>query len=303
MGLQVLSRLMSFAVAEGLIGLNHCTGIPHFYRSDRADLIWTEDDFARLERHASLEVIQAARLAALTALRKSDLLRLSWSHIGPLAIEIPTGKSGRRKTTLIPLYGELRDHVATIPKRSTAVLTNTKGQAWRGGFGASWNDAVKAAGIDLHFHDLGGTAATRFYLAGFSIREIAELMTWSEDRVERLIDRYVKRDEILRDRIRRLDQNRRATDSAKPSAKPSAPEGNRGRTPGGQVEARARTRSGSGGIRGGSGTPRRLPRRLPRSSKKVRPCFWQVFIRPRQASRASRPASLQVPPETLRLVT
>src|SRR5919106_4716329 len=131
---------MSFAVAEGLIGLNPCTGIPHFYRSDRADLIWTEDDFARLEKHASLELMQAARLAALTALRKSDLLRLSWSHIRPLAIEIPTGKSGRRKTTLIPLYGELRDHVATISKRSTAVLTNTKGQAWRGGVGASLDD-------------------------------------------------------------------------------------------------------------------------------------------------------------------
>jgi hypothetical protein len=31
--------------------------------------------------------------------------------------------------------------------------------------------------------------------------------------------------------------------------------------------------------------------------------LWQVFIRPRPASRAALPASLQVPPETLRLVT
>jgi len=59
---------------------------------------------------------------------------------------------------------------------------------------------------DLHFHDLRGTAATNFFRAGLLIREIAEIMGWAEDKVERLIDRYVKRDEILRDRIRRLEQ-------------------------------------------------------------------------------------------------
>jgi transposase len=71
---------------------------------------------------------------------------------------------------------------------------------------SSWKDAVKAAGIDPHCHHIRATAATRFYLAGFSIREIAELMTWSEDRVERLIDRYAKRDRILRDRIRKVQK-------------------------------------------------------------------------------------------------
>ena len=37
---------------------------------------------------------------------------------------------------------------------------------------------------DLHFHDLRGTAATKFYIAGLSIRVIAEILAWSEDQVE-----------------------------------------------------------------------------------------------------------------------
>ncbi len=75
---------------------------------------------------------------------------------------------------------------------------------------------------DLHFHDTRGTAATNFYRAGLSPREITEILGWSEDKVERLIDRYVKRDEILRDRIRRMEQlgnENRKTDSKTASGK------------------------------------------------------------------------------------
>ena len=62
---------------------------------------------------------------------------------------------------------------------------------------------------NLHFHDLRSTAATNFYRANFTIREIAEILGRKEERIERLIDRYVKRDEILRDRIRRFSGPRR----------------------------------------------------------------------------------------------
>jgi integrase len=152
-------------------------------------------------------------------LRQGDLLRLPWSRIGDLAIETRTAKSGGKRTALIPITQNLRDLLATIPKRSTVVLTNTHGQPWKTGFGASWKDAVIRAGLeprDLHFHDLRGTAATNFYRAGFNSPEIAETLGWSQDKVESLINRYVKRDELLRDRIRRLerlDNENRKTDS------------------------------------------------------------------------------------------
>jgi integrase len=206
---QVLSRVMSFAVSEGGLQSNPCDGIPSLYRNDRADIIWREGDLAELSKSASPQVLWAANLAVHTGLRQGDLLRLSWSHIGEFAITIKTGKSGGRRTATIPITSELRALLAKIPKRATTVLTNADGRPWKSGFSSSWNSAMRRSGLSrgkLHFHDLRGTAATNFYRADLKAREIADIMGWSEDRVERLIDRYVKRDEILLDRIRRLEQ-------------------------------------------------------------------------------------------------
>lgn len=227
--LEVMSRLLSFAGEEGMITTNACTRIKRLYSANRAELIWTGDDLAELERRASPEVFRAARLAALTGLRQADVLRLSWANVKANSIEMRTGKSRFRKLTLIPLYGELRAYLASLPKFDgvTTVLTNSHGLPWKTGFGASWNAVVRAdpkkkrERIALHFHDLRGTAVTAFWRAGFSEREIAEIMTWSEKDVAALINRYVKRDELLRDRIRRLDANAAGTETVKPTVKRS----------------------------------------------------------------------------------
>lgn len=219
MGVQVLSRLLAFGVDEGKLTTNACAGLARLYRNDRSDVIWTEDDLKELEKFASPELMWAARLAMHTGLRQGDLLRLSWSHIKKDSIEIRTGKSREKKTAEIPIHDELRALLDEIPKRSTVVLTSTDKRPWKTGFGSSWGKAVKAAKIDKHFHDLRGTAATKFYLANFTTREIAQIMTWGEDHVESLIDRYVKKDELLKDKIRRMRQNRASTETAKPAAK------------------------------------------------------------------------------------
>ncbi len=75
---------------------------------------------------------------------------------------------------------------------------------------------MRKSGVDEHYHDLRGTAATKLYLANFSIREIAALMAWEEKCVEGIINRYVRRDEIIRDMVRRLDENDAKTPPAKP---------------------------------------------------------------------------------------
>ena len=67
------------------------------------------------------------------------------------------------------------------------------------------------ADADLHFHDLRGTAATKFYIAGLRIRVIAEMLAWSEDQVERIIRRYVGRAAATRAAIRQLNEARKGT--------------------------------------------------------------------------------------------
>ena len=75
--------------------------------------------------------------------------------------------------------------LARIPRRSPVILTNSRRRPWaQGSLGDRFVKAKKEAwpdGNDLHFHDLRGTAATKFYIAGLSEREIAEIMGWEEE--------------------------------------------------------------------------------------------------------------------------
>lgn len=215
-GMQVLSRVLSYAVDPlGRIANNPCEGIKQLYSGSRADIIWTDADIARLKETCSSSIADAVDLAAHTGLRVSDLIRLSWSHIDQNAIIITTGKSGHRREAIIPLYEDLRDVLARIPRCSPTVLTNSNRKPWtRDGLGSSFNKAKRKAwpnGDNLHFHDLRGTAATKFYVAGLSEREIAEMMAWEEEHVHRIIRRYVSHSAAMRDLISRLDQARGRT--------------------------------------------------------------------------------------------
>jgi integrase len=212
-GMQVMSRVLSYAVDPlGKLAGNPCEGIKRLYSSNRSEIIWTEADIGRIKRTCTAEIAQAVDLAAHSGLRLGDLLRLSWSHVGADAIVITTGKSKRRREAIIPLYDDLKKVLAGIPKRSTTILTNSRHRPWtKDGFGSSFNKAKAAAGMadaSLHFHDLRGTAATRFYIAGLPERVIAEIMGWEEEHVARIIRRYVDRSAATRALIRQLNETR-----------------------------------------------------------------------------------------------
>jgi integrase len=226
-GLQVLSRVLSFAVDPLCrIERNPCEGIKQLYRGgNRSEIIWTDEDIAQLKASSSLEIAAAVDLASHAGLRLGDLLRLCWSHVGDDAIRMATSKSGGERHAIVPLYRALRSVLANIPKRSITVLTNQKGAPWTvDGFGSSFNKAKLRAGLadrDLHFHDLRGTAATRFYVAGISERAIAEIMGWEEDHVGRIIRRYVSRSAATEQVIQLLNRTERRTGVAKPATKPA----------------------------------------------------------------------------------
>ncbi len=201
-GMQVLSRLLSY----GKVQPNPCALVSKLYENDRSEIIWTPEELTELAKHASPELMWAARLAGLTGLRQDDCRKLTWTEVGDLAIERRASKSRSGKTYLIPIYAELSELLAEIPRRSVQVLTNTHGRPWRSGLSDSFGDAARRAKIDKHFHDLRGTAATQMYLAGWTLREIGEALAWEEESVERIINRYVRRDAMLRDRIERMDR-------------------------------------------------------------------------------------------------
>ncbi|KGT77325.1 integrase [Bradyrhizobium japonicum] len=208
--LQVLSRVVAYAVDPlGKIAGNPCEGIKHLYDNDRSEIIWTDSDIAHIKQTCSTEIANAVDLAGHTGLRLSDLLRLSWSHVGDDAIVLTTGKSRHKREAIIPLYDGLRAVLERVPKRATTILTSSRRRPWTAdGFGSSFNKAKIDAGMserDLHFNDLRGTAATKFYIAGFSMREIAETLAWEEESVEKIIRRYVGRQAAIKARIKKLE--------------------------------------------------------------------------------------------------
>jgi integrase len=213
-GMQVLPRVLSYGVAIGKLAANACEGIEQLYSGDRSDIIWTDADIVSFKRNPACtpELALAVDLAAYTGLRLGDLIRLAWNHVGDDAIVIATGKSREKREAIIPLYDELREVLDRIPKRSSQLLTSARQRPWTQSGLSSAVQRVKVKGgwdRDLHFHDLRGTACTKFYVAGLDARVIAEIMGWEEKTVEKIIRRSVGRHAATRAVVERMREARK----------------------------------------------------------------------------------------------
>lgn len=213
-GMQVLSRVCAHAVDPlGKIASNPCEGIKRLYETDRSEIIWTDADIAEMKAVCSPEMALAIELAGHSGLRMGDLVKVAWSHVGEDAIVLRTGKSRQRREAIVPLYDGLRALLERIPKRATTILTSSRGKPWTtSGLSTAVQRAKEAAhwdDKDLNFNDLRGTAATKFYVAGLSIRVIAEIMGWEEETVEKIIRRYVGRTAAIKATIAHLNAARK----------------------------------------------------------------------------------------------
>ncbi|MET3527190.1 tyrosine-type recombinase/integrase [Phenylobacterium koreense] len=177
-----------------------------------------------------LEVGFIVRLAALTGLRRADLLRLEWAHISDVAIQLTPLKTSRRRQprrVIVPLLDEtlalLKEikeqqerrwtelagaamHKGTsAPPKPHTVLSNTRGRAWtKDGAEHQVLETKQKLGIDKHLHDCRGSFATRLRKAGATASEIADILGWTEARVERLLALYVDTDDVVRDFAERI---------------------------------------------------------------------------------------------------
>lgn len=237
--MQVLSAVLSWAVNRGTLPVNVLMGHKGLYQSDRSDQIWSDEEIRRfIEAAPSPEVGFIVRLACLTGLRRGDLLRLEWDQVGDIAIVMAPAKSRRSrpgKAVTIPLLDETLDLLAEIkaqqdlrwralaeraftksrlpPPRPKTVLSTTRGGAWSvNGAEHQVIDAKKRAGIGKHLHDARGTFATRLRKDGATTAEIAQILGWAEARVERLLERYVDHDSVVRaiaERVRARSEARK----------------------------------------------------------------------------------------------
>lgn len=226
-GVMVLRMLLDYGRLRGDVSTNVAAGIPSLYRGgDRADIIWTVDDFDRFQWHAVMadqpHISDGLWLAALTGLRRADLVSLNKSQVLDAAISKKALKTsrGRRFNTTIPRLPELDDLLVELDSRQRAdgvsnLLVNSFGRPWTpGGFSGSFNRVRDAANIvhmdqdtglkrRKHLHDVRGTFCTKLIVAGvrtgrpLTDQEVAGVMGWAPERVAGIRRTYVDQAQVV----------------------------------------------------------------------------------------------------------
>jgi len=222
-GVTVLRALLEFGRLRGRVTINVASNIPTLYRNgQRAEIVWTDEDmdrFAAVARERGrIHVLDGLRLAALTGLRREDLVTLTWAEVGEHAIEkvaLKRSKGKRRRATVprIPALNALLEELRTRYRKDgvETVLVNSFGEPWSGdGFGGSFNrirDEAEIVFIDAdtgerkgkHLHDVRGTFCTKLLTeTDLSEREVADIMGWSPDKVASIRRVYVDQSSVVR---------------------------------------------------------------------------------------------------------
>ena len=228
-GVMVLRSLLEFGRLRGRVVMNAATSIPTLYRNgQRAEIIWTNQDIHLFCEKAAetkrLHVADGLMLAALTGLRREDLVTLTWDQVGEFAIVKKTLKrsAGKRRHMTMPRIPALDDLLEKLASRLrkpgvNTVLVNSFGDCWTGdGFGGSFNrvrDDAEIVHLDdenpeprkKHLHDVRGTFCTRLMTeTDLNDRQIADIMGWSPERVGGIRRLYVDQSKVVVALARRM---------------------------------------------------------------------------------------------------
>lgn len=228
-GITVLSRLLEFGLLRGFVRFNAAAGIPSLYKGGgRSLIVWTDEDMNRFAQTAlemqQPQIIDGMRLAALTGLRRQDLVIVTFDDIqdGTLTTLAQKQSRNRRFEVTIPILPELASLIEELSTRFRkpgvkTLLVNSFGRPWsEAGFTGSFGrvrDKADIAGVDeqgqftrKHLHDLRGTFCTTLCMAGLSNEEVAMVMGWSPEQVASIRRTYVDKNQVVRSIARRLGQ-------------------------------------------------------------------------------------------------
>lgn len=210
--LTLLHGLMSYAVKRYGLAANPVADVdkPRATRSAEIDVLSVEEVHA-LVRAAESEQDGAIYLtAALTGLRRGELIALRWSEVdfSGSAIRVVASYAGETLTTpksgkgrSVPLAPEVAQALAKLSQRGEH--TEPDGLVFVG-HGGSYLDgsalrrrykaALKRAGLrDLRFHDLRHTFGTRAAAAGIDLWRLRNWMGHADQRTTDLYAHYAPR--------------------------------------------------------------------------------------------------------------
>jgi hypothetical protein len=208
--LSAMSAMMTWCVDRGTLTANHLRGFKRLYHADRSEIIWLPEHITAFMRVASIEMQRALILALHTGQREGDLLRLPWSAYKGGYIALRQGKARRHGKPAplieIPCTAALRRMLDGMDHVSPLILVTKTGQSFKKRYFAQlWDEATTRAGlqsvnlpgmdepVDLHFHDMRGTAVTLLSEAGCTPQQVATITGHSLKTVHRILERYLAR--------------------------------------------------------------------------------------------------------------
>jgi len=141
---------------------------------------WTEDEIELFRKKWPLDTKQrlAFELFLNTGQRRSDVVRMAWSHITPDSkIAIAQQKTGRR--LLIPLHRDLLSALTEAKRDNVAIITTAYGKAFTvDGFSQWMRDAITDAGLplDCQPHGLRKATGRRLAEAGATAKMVMSVL-------------------------------------------------------------------------------------------------------------------------------
>jgi integrase len=186
--LELLSKVFSLAIDQGLSIQNPCRRVKRFREDNERNRYLSDEEEARL-----LAVLTGSRadlrpvviLAIHTGMRRGELLSLRWANVDFARGLIHVMNSQREKTKSghsrsIPMNRIARRELLDLHRASgntEYVFFNEKTKKPRTDLKNGFRTACRVAGLDdLRFHDLRHTAATRLADAGIGTRDIMAIL-------------------------------------------------------------------------------------------------------------------------------
>lgn len=192
---QVMSLLTAWGEIRGWC--ERADRVPKLKRPRDARTVnrpWADNELSAMLNASAVGVRAAVAIAAYTGLREGDVIRLPWSAYDGTAIAVRQGKTG--DNVWIPAHRELRAVLDGMERKSTIIVTGTRGQPFTSsGFRAVFFKLVRQLKADrkvgegLTFHGLRHTVATRLAEAGCDDATIASI---TGHRTAAMVRRYTE---------------------------------------------------------------------------------------------------------------
>jgi integrase len=201
-------RIVSFAVEDCTLEVNHLLGIAAIYEADRSDIIWLPEHVDAFWTLASPKMKLALILGLNLGRRMGDLIKLTWGDYTSEFMHVTNNKGGRKAKFPARVTEALRNSLDAYKRslgrpahRDETILTTETGKRWtEKHFTTKFSLEKNAAGLlDLHFHDLRGTAITVLAENGCTTAEIASISGHSMKHVDTILEKYMARTRALND--------------------------------------------------------------------------------------------------------